>query len=63
MRHDDPDSDKVWFRTKRIFHTDDGWCVGTREGNLGPFPDRLLADIELKYYVRELKREKVAQPS
>ncbi len=63
MRHDDPDDDKVWFRSRRIFHTDDGWYVGTREGNLGPFPDRRLADIELKYYVRGLKREKVAQPA
>ncbi len=62
-REDDPDRDKVWFRSRRIFHTDDGWYVGTREGNRGPFPDPLLADIESKYFVRELKREKVAQPS
>ncbi len=58
IRQDDPDSDKVWFRTKRIFHTDNGWYVGTREDNLGPFPDRKLAVIELKRYVRELKRQK-----
>ncbi len=55
-RHDDPNGDKVWFRSRRIFHTDDGWYVGLREGNLGPFPDRQLAAIELKRYVRELKR-------
>ena len=30
----------------------------TREDNLGPFPDRQLAVIELKRYVRELKRQK-----
>ncbi len=63
MRQDDADRDKVWFRAVRIFHTDDGWYVGMREGNLGPFPDRQLAAIELKYYVRGLKREKVAQPA
>ena len=62
MRHSDPDDDKVWFRSKRIVHTDNGWYVGTRESNLGPFPDRQLAVIELKRYVRELKRQKVAQP-
>jgi hypothetical protein len=39
IRQDDPDSDRVWFRTKRIFHTE-------------------LAAIELKRYVRELKRQK-----
>ena len=60
-RHDEPDRDKVWFRSLRLFHTDDGWYVGTCEGNLGPYPDRRLADIELTRYVRELKR--VAQPS
>ena len=63
MRHDDPDDDKVWFRSKRIFHTDDGWYVGTREGDLGPLPDRRLAAIQLKHYVRELERQNVAQPS
>ncbi len=62
-RQDDPDRDKVWFRSVRIFHTDDGWYVDTREGNLGPFPGKQLAAIELKHYVRELKREMVAQPS
>ena len=62
-RHDDRNGDKVWFRARRIFHTDDGWYVGLRDGNLGPFPDRQLAAIELKRYVRELKRGMVAQPS
>ena len=56
VRHDDPDDDKVWFRSRRIFHTDEGWYVGTREGNLGPYPDRRLADIELKCYLRKLRR-------
>ncbi len=61
MRQDDSNGDKVWFRSRRrIFHTDDGWYVGTREGNLGPYPDRQLAAIELKRYVRELKRRMVA---
>ncbi len=55
MRHDDPDDDKVWFRSVRIFHTDDGWYVGTREGDIGPFPDKQLAVIALKRYIRELK--------
>ncbi len=63
MLQDDPSSDKVWFRSKRILHTDDGWYVATREGDLGPFPDRRLAAIQLKHHVRELERQKVAQPS
>ena len=62
MRRDDADRDKVWFRATRIFHTDDGWYVGTREGNLGPFLDRQLADIELKRYIGELRRQ-LAHPS
>ena len=45
MRQDDADRDKVWFRAARIFHADSEWYVGTREGNLGPFPDRQAADI------------------
>lgn len=60
-RQDDPDDDKVWFRSKRIFHTDDGWFVGTREDDLGPFPDRRLAVIELKRYVRESIQQELAQ--
>ncbi len=56
-RSSSTDGDKVWFRSKRIFHTDDGWYVGTREGNLGPFPDRKLAVIELRHYIQELKRQ------
>ncbi len=63
MRQDDVDRDKVWFRAVRIFHTDDGWYVGMREGNLGPYPDRQSAAIELKRCLRKLKRQKVAQPS
>ena len=62
MRQDDADPDKVWFRARRIFHTNDGWYVGTREGNLGPFPDRRLADTELQRYISELKPQ-LAQPS
>ncbi len=62
MRHDDPDDDKVWFRSKRIFHTDDGWYVATREGDLGPLPDRRLAAIQLKHYVRELERQRLHNP-
>ena len=61
MRQDAADRDKIWFRTVRIFHPDDGWYVDTREGNLGPFPDKRSADIELNRYIKGLKREKVAQ--
>ena len=61
-RQGDLDRDKVWFRSVRIFHTDDGWYVSTREGNLGPFPDRRLAAFVLKRFIRELKRQS-AQPS
>ncbi len=63
MRQDDADLDRVWFRSRRIFRTDDGWYVATREGDLGPFPDKRLAAIQLKHHVRELARQKVAQPS
>ena len=59
MRQDDADRDKVWFRAARIFHTDNGWYVGTREGNLGPYPDRQSADIELQQHIGALKRRLV----
>ncbi len=59
MRDNDLDGDKVWFRSKRIFHTDDGWYVGTRKGDLGPLPYRRLAVIKLKRYIKELKQRKV----
>ncbi len=58
MRHDDSDGEKVWYRSKRTFHTDDGWYVDTREGNLGPFPGRQLAVIELQRYLNQLNRQK-----
>ena len=58
-RHDDPDGEKVWFRSKRIFHTGDGWYVITREGNLGPFSEEQLADVELQQYLEELNKQKV----
>jgi len=57
-RSSSTDGNKVWFRSKRIFHTEDGWYVGTREGNRGPFPDRKLAVIESKHYIKELKQQK-----
>ena len=43
MRDNDQYSGKDWFRSKRVFHTDDGWYVGTRTGDLGPLPHRRLA--------------------
>ena len=55
MRRDDPKDDKSWLRSDRIFYRDDGWYVATREGDLGPFPGRSLAVIELNRYFRELK--------
>ena len=58
MRQDDADRDKVWFRAARIFHAESEWYVGTREGNLGPFPDRQAADIELQRYIGELHRQR-----
>ncbi len=57
IRQDDPDPDKVWFRSKRIFYTDSGWYVGTREDNLGPFPDRKLAVIESRHHIKELQQQ------
>ena len=44
----------VWLRSKRIFHSDDGWYVDTREHQLGPYRLRQTAVIELKRYLREL---------
>ncbi len=52
------DGTKVWYRSKRIFHTDIGWYVGTREGNLGPFPDRKLAVMESRHHIKELQQQK-----
>ncbi len=63
VRHDDSDVEKVWSRSVRIFNTDDGWYVGTREGKLGPYPDRRLAVIEWNRYLKELRLEKATLPS
>ncbi|MFB3107628.1 MAG: hypothetical protein ACE1ZA_22260 [Pseudomonadales bacterium] len=43
MRDNDLVSGKDWFGSKRIFHADDGWFVGTCTGDLGPLPHRRLA--------------------
>ncbi|GEM_PF-5712295 len=59
MRDNDLDSAKDWFGSKRIFHADDGWYVGTRNGDLGPLPHRRLAVIKLQRYIKELKCRKI----
>lgn len=40
----------------RIFQTDDGWYVDTREGNVGPLPHRRLAVVKLNRYIKDLKK-------
>ena len=63
MRRDDPHDDHtVRLRSKRIFHSDDGWYVDTRDRELGPFPFRRTAVIELKRYLGELNPQ-LADPS
>ena len=47
MRRDDPNDDKIWLRSDRIFYRDDGWYVATREGDLGPFRSLEMAVIGL----------------
>ena len=52
MRRDENSYDHtVWLRSKRIFHSDDGWYVDTRDRKLGPFPFRRTAVIELRRYL------------
>ncbi len=59
MRRDDPyDNHRVWLRSKRIFRLDDGWYVDTRDGELGPYPFRLTAVMELERHLSQ-----IAQPS
>ena len=63
MRRDDQRYDHtVWLRSKRIFHSYDGWYVDTRDRKLGPFPFRRTAVIELKRYLGELNPQ-LANPS
>ena len=40
----------------RIFHTDEGWYVDMREGNVGPLPHRRLAVVKLKRYIKDLEK-------
>ncbi len=47
-----------WLQSKRIFHTNDGWYVRTRKGDLGPLPHRRFAVIKLKRYI---KRDETAE--
>ncbi len=58
MSDKDLDGDNVWFRSKRIFRTNDGWYVRTRKGDLGPLPHRRFAVIKLKRYI---KRDETAE--
>ena len=44
----------VWLRSKRIYHSDHGWYVDMRDHQLGPFPFRQTAVIELKRCLKEL---------
>ena len=53
MRRDDSNDDKIWLRSERIFYSEDGWYISTREGDLGPFRLRRSAAIELKRYLRD----------
>ena len=63
MRRDENSYDHtVWLRSKRIFHSDDGWYVDTRDSKLGPFPFRRTAVIELKRYLGYLNPQ-LADPS
>ena len=49
---DDANHPHAQFRTSRIFRTDRGWFVDTREGARGPFPSKRLATCDVKNYVR-----------
>ena len=45
---------KVWFRSDRFIHTDQGWYFVTRECNQqGPFFSHKEAENELNLYIRQ----------
>ncbi len=58
LSEQDLDDDQIWFRSKRIFHTNDGWYVDTGRGELGPVPHRRLTVIKLARYIKGLRRRK-----
>jgi len=56
MRVEDPrDSTKRYFRAnKRLFVLNGAWYFSTREGEVGPFPCREVAEAELDRFKQEL---------
>ncbi|MEE4244175.1 MAG: DUF6316 family protein [Kangiellaceae bacterium] len=56
------ENNKVWFRSERFFHTEDGWFFITREERqLGPFGTQQEAEHELIQYIRELNDDLLMQ--
>lgn len=40
----------------RVFHQPRGWFFATREGiDMGPFPDKASAELEMVCYLRDMK--------
>jgi hypothetical protein len=49
------ESDRVWFRTERIFFQNGRWYIATREGiDVGPFADARTARREARHLVKLL---------
>ena len=42
------------YRAGRLFFTDMGWFVDTREGQRGPFPTKALATCDATNYARRM---------
>ena len=53
VRHDDS-KEKSFFRSPdRVFHMNGEWYFATREGDHGPYPSEVQAQLEIKRFITE----------
>lgn len=51
------ESPKLWFRSERFYHTNQGWWSQTREGAvLGPFLSYAEAEDNFDLYIKEINQ-------
>ena len=51
---DDSRTTRAAYRAGRLFRSNNGWFVDTREGQRGPFPTRELATCDAKNYAQRM---------
>lgn len=50
------ESQKIWFRSERVFRVDGRWYFHTREGiDVGPYESRFEAEIDATMLIANLK--------